>query len=142
VSPLVRYILLVVAASALAFGLTYALLRPAPDTEADEMVWMQNEFHLTPSQASAIERLHADYQPICMEHCKLIKQVRDNLASSADKASAQAELSRLEAVCREATQAHLQRVAAVMSPEQGARFLALVAPKVSGQKHDAPLGLK
>jgi hypothetical protein len=141
-SPLLRYTLFAIAAAALAFGVTCALLRPAPTADADEIAWMQKEFHLTPTQTSVIEQLHTDYHPVCMSHCKLIKQARDKLSVSSDIATDQAELTRLEAVCRDATLAHLQRVAAVMSPDEGARFLALVTPKVSGQSHDAPLGLK
>ncbi|MDF3057713.1 MAG: hypothetical protein K0R17_1928 [Rariglobus sp.] len=130
------------AAAAFAFGLTFALLRPAADNEADEMAWMQKEFQLTPAQTTAIAQLHDDYFPVCMDHCKRIVQARKHLAVADDKPAAQAELTRLEAICHDATQAHLKRVAAVMSPEQGARFLALVGPKVSGQSHEAPLGLK
>jgi hypothetical protein len=67
---------------------------------------------------------------------------RKALVSASDKTAAHAELARLEAVCQDATRAHLKRVAAVMSPDQGARFLSLVEPKVSGQTHSAPVGLK
>lgn len=143
-SPLVRYILLAIAAAALAFGVTYLVLRPATNADTDEMAWMQKEFHLTPAQTTAIEKLHEDYHPVCMEHCKRIMQARQKLASapSTEKTIAQAELTRLEAVCHDATQAHVQRVAAAMSMEEGARFLKLVGPKVSGQHHDSPLGLK
>jgi len=142
VSPLLRYIFLAIIVAALAFGLTHILLHPAHDTEVDEMVWMKNEFKLTTAQSSTIEQLHDDYHPVCMEHCRLIMQARKTLTTAADHASAQAELTRLEAVCHDATQAHLKRVAAAMSPDQGERFLKLVGPKVSGQSHDAPLGLK
>ena len=144
-SPILRYALLVVAAAALAFGLTTVCMRPAHTADMDEMAWMQTEFHLTPAQTAAIEQLHADYEPICMDHCSLIAHARKDLASAATpeaKAAAQAELTRLEAVCHDATLAHVQRVAAAMSPQEGARFLKLVGPKVSGQSHDAPLGLK
>lgn len=143
-SPLVRYILLAVTAAALAFGLTYILLRPAHHVEIDEMAWIQKEFHLTPAQTAAIDQLHADYHPVCMEHCKRITQARKILASASSEArpAAQAELTRLEAICHDATLAHVQRVAGAMSPEEGARFLKLVGPKVSGQHHDAPFGLK
>lgn len=141
--PFVRYTLVAVAAAALAFGLTYALLCPASTArEVDEMAWMQKEFRLTPPQTAAIEKLHDDYFPLCMEHCKLIAHARKDLVAATDKTTAQTELTRLEAVCRDATLAHLQRVAAAMSPDEGARFLKLVTPKVAGQRHDAPLGLK
>lgn len=144
-SPLLRYLLIAITAAALAFGITYALLQPAPDpAEVDELAWMQKEFRLTPDQSAAIAQLHDDYFPVCMDHCRNIVRARDALAAAgpAERPAAQAELARLETVCRDATLAHLQRVAAVMPPDQGTRFLALVTPKVSGHSHSAPLGLK
>ncbi len=142
-SPVVRYTLIALAAAALAFGVTHFCLRPS-SADTDEIVWMRTEFKLNDTQVAAIGKLHDDYHPVCMKHCAAIMQARSQLdtASSADKTAAQTELVRLEAICRDATLAHLQRVAAVMPPDQGARFLALVGPKVSGQSHDAPLGLK
>lgn len=146
-SPFVRYVLLAIVAAALAFGVTYLALRPAATAsleELDELAWLKKEFRLTDAQLETIARLHDDYFPVCMDHCKRIVRARETLAAASPAAQpdAQAELARLEAVCRDATLAHLQRVAAVMPPEQGARFLALVGPKVSGQSHHAPLGLK
>lgn len=143
-TPFPRYFLLAAVAAVLAFGVTYLALRPAAASEPDEMAWLQKEFRLTPSQAAAIEQLHTDYFPVCMDHCERIVQARKTLASASptDLPGARAELARLEDVCRDATLAHLQRVAAVMSPGQGTRFLSLVGPKVSRQNHDAPLGLK
>jgi hypothetical protein len=130
------------AAGLIAFGITRWSCR-APDLNGeDEVAWLRDEFRLTPAQTAAIEKLHDDYHPVCMEHCRRITQARARLALATDKTSAQAELARLEAVCHDATQAHLRRVAAVMPPEQAERFLSLVLPKVSGQTHDAPLGLK
>lgn len=143
--PFVRYLLLAVVAAALAFGLTYALLQPsAPPADMDELAWLQKEFHLTAAQTAAIDQLHDDYFPVCMDHCKRIVRAREALvaATPSDRAAAEAELARLKTVCHDATLAHLKRVAAVMPPDEGARFLALVGPKVSGQNHDAPLGLQ
>jgi hypothetical protein len=136
VSPAVRYTLLALSAAALAFGVTFLCLRPSVAAASpDEIAWLRTEFHLTPAQLAAVKQLHADYHPVCMAHCAAITEARETSAPPA-------ELARLEAVCRDATLAHLQRVAAVMPPAEGTRFLALVTPKVSGQPHDAPLGLK
>lgn len=142
-SPVVRYTLLALAAAALAFGVTHFCLRPS-SADTDEIAWMRTEFKLTDTQVAAIEKLHDDYFPVCMAHCAAITRARKQLdaAPPDEKPAAQAEFARLQAVCHDATLAHLQRVAAVMPPDQGARFLALVGPKVSGQSHDAPLGLK
>lgn len=131
-----------VAAGFLAFGLTRHFCADMPVEITDEVSWMRDEFNLTPVQTAAIETLHDDYHPVCMEHCRLIARARKDLASAADKTAAHAELLRLEAVCQAATRAHLQRVAAAMPPDQGARFLTLVLPKLSHHEHNAPLGLK
>lgn len=143
-SPFLRYVLLAVVAAALAFCVTHFALRSDAPAAPDEMAWLQKEFRLTPDQSAAIAQLHDDYFPICMDHCRQIMRARETLATAApaDLPAAQAELSRLEAVCRDATLAHLQRVAAAMPPDEAARFLSLVRPKVSGQSHHAPLGLK
>jgi hypothetical protein len=133
VSPAVRYALIALAAAALAFGVTWLALRPSADT--DEIAWLRTEFNLTPVQVTAIQQLHDDYFPVCMAHCAAISKARKQSAPPA-------EIARLEAVCHDATLAHLQRVAAVMPPAEAARFLALVTPKVSGQSHATPLGLQ
>jgi hypothetical protein len=142
VNPVVRYTLVALAAASLAFGVTHFCLRQSTDT--DEMAWMRSEFHLNDTQVAAIEKLHDDYEPVCMTHCAAIMTARKQLdaASPSEKPAVEASLIRLQAVCHDATLAHLQRVAALMPPDQAARFLALVGPKVSGQSHDAPLGLK
>ncbi|MET0263021.1 MAG: hypothetical protein ABW223_09000 [Rariglobus sp.] len=143
-SPLARYSLIALTAAALAFGVTHFALKSTADTtaHADELGWLKKEFDLTAAQTAAVEKLHADYQPICAAHCERVVAAREKLANATDPDAARTELARLEAVCRDATHAHLQQVAAVMSPDEGARFLALVGPKVSGQTHAAPLGLK
>jgi len=145
----VRLALLALAVGALAFGLTRWLARPA-SVEADEMAWLRTEFHLTPAQAAAIEKLHAAYDPVCTEHCRLIRETRARLRSlepagrrdAPGYAPAQADMTRLKAVCHDATEKHLEAVAAVMSPDEGRRFLALTLPKIAGQSHAAPLDLR
>lgn len=145
--PFVRLSLLALAVAALAFGLT-RWLAPHPHAADDEMAWIKTEFHLTPAQTAAIEKLHDDYGPVCMEHCRLIREARARLntlnatnqhATPADYAATQAEMTRLKAVCHDATQKHLEAVAAQMSPAEGRRFLDLTLPKLAGQSHDAPL---
>ncbi len=130
------------AAGLIAFGVTRWSCRASDLTGEDEVAWLRKEFRLNAAQTAAIEKLHDDYHPVCMEHCRRIALAKARLAAATDPAPAKAELARLEAVCHDATLAHLRRVAAVMPPEQAERFLALVLPKVSGQTHDAPLGLK
>jgi len=148
VKPFVRLTLLALVVAALAFGLTRWL--SCPHADADEMAWMKTEFHLTPAQTTAIEKLHEDYGPVCMEHCRLIRDARARLTTleaanqraTPDYAAAQAEMTRLKAVCHDATRKHLEAVAAQMSPDEGRRFLELTLPKLAGQSHAAPLDLR
>jgi hypothetical protein len=134
----------VLVAGLASFGLTRWIAAPTAAEMTDEISWMRDEFHLSPTQTAAIEKLHDDYFPVCMEHCRLVAKARKSLATApaADQPAAQAELLRLETVCQDATRAHLQRVAAVMPPDEGERFLALVLPKLTHLEHNAPLGLK
>jgi len=149
VKTFVRLSLLALVVATLAFGLT-RWLGPHPHADADEMAWMTTEFHLTPAQTAAIEKLHDDYNPVCMEHCRLIREARVRLTTleaanqrtTPDYATAQAEMTRLKAVCHDATQKHLEAVAAQMSPEEGRRFLALTLPKLAGQSHAAPMDMR
>lgn len=144
----VRLILLALAVGALSFGLTRWLAHP--HLADDEMTWMKTEFRLTPAQTAAIEKLHDDYNPVCMEHCRLIRETRGRLTSletagkrdTPDYAAALAEMTRLKGVCHDATQKHLEAVAAQMSPDEGRRFLALTLPKLADQSHSAPLDLR
>jgi hypothetical protein len=138
------FALCVLVAGLASFGLTRWLASPAVVVMNDEITWIRDEFHLSPAQTAAIEKLHDDYFPVCMEHCKLVVAARKSLASApvSEKPAAQAELLRLETVCQNATRAHLQRVAAVMPPGEGQRFLALVLPKLTHLEHTSPLGLK
>ena len=132
------------AAAVLAFTIT-RWIGPTPlHPENDSLSWIETEFHLSPAQAAAVKSLHDEYEPVCRDHCLRIAQARARLAavSPAETVSAQAELERVEGICRTATRAHLQRVAAVMAPAEGERFLALVLPKISGPHPAVPCGTR
>ena len=137
-----RYATLLALAFAVAtvsFFLTRGLM---PRAEEDQKAWLRREFKLNASEAAAVDKLQADYQPVCAGHCRLIMEARDRLGARPDDAAAQAEVVRLEGVCHDATLKHLREIAAVMAPDQGRRFLTLVEPKVSRHQHEGPLGLK
>lgn len=144
-SLLFAFIALIAAWSAFAITKRY-VQRMAPD----EMTWLRDEFALTPAQVAAIEKLHADYAPICADHCSRIAQarkrlqaVRDNPQSSAaERASAEADWQALCNECTVATRQHLEAVAAQMSPEHGRRYLELVGPKLTQREMETPFGLR
>ena len=133
----VAVILLALAAGLIAYAAT-RLAMPKPQatlaTTEDQLAWLTREFDLGPEQAAAAERLKIAYGPVCEGHCVAIAAAEKALAAATDdtaRALARAELARLERVCAEATRAHLQAVAALMSPAQGSRFLALMEPRVA-----------
>lgn len=131
---LVLFLALVLLAGLAGYGLTrHFIPPPATDAEARHR-WLREEFDLDPVQAARIDALQSDYEPICAGHCAAIARTRAELDAATDataRAAALAELNRLKLVCAEATRAHLRSVAACMAPAQGARFLALMEPRVA-----------
>jgi hypothetical protein len=119
-------------ACATAFGVFYALNEDAPLHRAardnDAMAWLRTEFQLDAAQFAAIQKLHDDYGSVCAEHCAIITEARQRSAPAA-------ELARLEQNCVDAMTDHFRRVAAVMSPAQGQRYLATVLPRIAGYPH-------
>lgn len=119
-------------ACATAFGVFYALNenpalhRAAQDNDA--MAWLRAEFKLDDAQFAAIRKLHEDYGIVCAEHCTRITNARERSAPPA-------ELAALEQACVDAMTSHFRRVAAVMAPAEGQRYLATVLPRISGYQH-------
>lgn len=126
-------------AGTVSFGLYYQSRRAAIDS-LDELSWLKQEFRLDERQFSAIERLHADYAPVCLAHCSEYVQAQRTLARVLERSPAPtAELDRtltdvyrIQADCESGMLRHGYDVAAVMSPDQGARYLAMVKAQVLG----------
>ncbi len=129
----------VLAACAAAYGVIYTLsgdrAMHAAAREGDAMAWLRAEFHLDNARFAAIKRLHDDYSVACGGHCAAIMAARDRRAPAA-------EIAALEKVCVDAMTAHFQRVAAVMSPAQGERYLATVLPRIAGYEHHGAPNLR
>jgi hypothetical protein len=117
----------------------------AAAAKRDALQWLRDDFHLTPAQFTAIRELHASYAGTCSEHCRMIQeatQVRAALAAtqSADPAAvaaAERKVQELRAVCESAIATHVWQVAALMTPAEGQRYLALVLPKIADFDHTA-----
>ena len=115
----------------------------AAAAKGNAMQWLRDDFHLTDSQFAEIQRLHDSYAGTCMEHCRMIQQAtkaRDalRLAGTSDSAAisaAERQVQETRAVCESAITAHVQKVATLMSPEDGRRYLALVMPKIANFDH-------
>jgi hypothetical protein len=125
-------LLVVLAAGALSYGVFYTM-NDAPAVrqaarEGDAMAWLRAEFHLTAAQFAAIKKLHDDYGLQCSEHCRAIMDARRRGASRAEQAA-------LEKICVDAMTEHFRKVAALMSPGEGDRYLAIVLPRVGDYGH-------
>jgi hypothetical protein len=110
--------------------------------KGDAMAWLRADFHLDDRQFAAIRKLHEAYAPSCAEHCRLIQEATkacDALqgADPAAVAAAERKLQGLRFACETALSAHVRQVAALMSPEDGGRYLALVLPKIAHFDHTA-----
>ena len=111
----------------------------------DTMEWMRADFNLTDTQFSAIRDLHNSYAGTCDEHCRMIQEAtkaRNALKAaqggdSAAMLAAEQKIQKLRTHCETAITRHVHQVAALMSPEDGQRYLALVLPKIADFDHQA-----
>lgn len=121
------------AACVVAFGVFYAIndqpaLRRAA-REGDAMVWLRAEFRLNDAQFAAVKKLHDDYGVRCGEHCAAIMAAKKRAAPAT-------EIAALERTCVEAMTVHFDRVAALLPPGEGARYLAMVLPRIADYDHN------
>ena len=99
---------------------------------ADDLSWLQTEFHLSDADMAHIRDLHAGYRPKCMEICSKITDKQSELDailgnSTNITAEAQAklnEIAALRAQCQAQMLAHFEDVSRAMPPAQGQRYLA------------------
>jgi len=131
--------LLAAAVCAAAFGTGFVLggdraLREA-GRDGDALAWLRVEFRLSDREFTAIRRLHEDFSVECGRHCAAIIDARERRAPSA-------EVAELERFCVEAMKTHFRRVAALMPPAQGERYLAFVLPRVESHPHHGAPSLR
>lgn len=133
-------LVLALVAGILGYGATRLALRPparAADSTEAQLDWLAREFSLDKRARAEVARLQSAYEPICESHCAAIGRAQAALKAAiaadnaAARAAAEAELARLKQICAESTQAHLRAVAAQMPPDQAARFLTLMQPRVA-----------
>lgn len=123
-------------AAGVAFGVTQWIRHVSCPNES---AWLKKEFSLTDSQVAAIEKIRAEYKPLCARHCGELSAARKRI-DDAEKTygptspaylQAQAEFEAINLECGQATRKHLEAIAAQMSPDEGRRYLELVGPKIS-----------
>ncbi|PTX98463.1 hypothetical protein DB354_04130 [Opitutus sp. ER46] len=111
----------------------------------DALAWLRTDFQLSDEQFKAIKQLHESYSAVCAEHCEAIQDatrernaLRAKQADAATLAAADRRVTELTQTCETAIARHVRQCAALMSPEAGERYLALVLPRIARFDHQAP----
>ncbi len=142
------------AAAALAVGACCYRLSGDPALHAaarkgDAMEWLRVDFHLDEQQLATIRRLHENYSATCDEHCRRIQEagrMKQALlargASPAERQAADKQFQDLRTACETALAHHVREVAAIMSRQDGQRYLALVMPQITRFDHQAAPDLR
>ncbi len=99
---------------------------------ADDLIWLQDEFHLNTAEMTRIRELHEGYLPKCAGMCALIaakkselRSVLGNSTNVTTEARAKLnEIAELRAQCQAQMLQHFITVSQAMPPEQGQRYLA------------------
>jgi hypothetical protein len=136
-------LLLAVATAALTYRMAGNRDVKAAMAKGDAMEWLRVEFNLDATQYAKIKQLHEAYSTVCEEHCRAIQvanrewnQLRaDGSIEPAVLAAAEQKVQALRLECETAIAAHVRHCASLMSPADGARYLALVLPKIRDFDH-------
>lgn len=119
-------------------------LTPGPgDTDSSGLLWLKKEYALTDTQFERVKQEHDTYHPRCMEMCEEIRLANARVAELLGKSTAmtpevEAALKEAEATyarCRATMLAHVYRVAALMPPEAGRRYIQDVGPRLLTGAH-------
>lgn len=141
--PLVILILALLAGFA-AFGITRKHCTPSNSNilldHLPELGWLKTELALSDAQYSEVAELHDAYRPVCEEMCRRIDESRARLEAVALKSrttdaelqQAIADYERVRSECKTKMLEHLYQTAALMSDEQGRRYLKAVLPTALG----------
>lgn len=123
--------------SAGSYGLYYGYRVSA--LPGDQAAWLRREFALSEAQAEAVARLERGYQPGCVARCFEYLNARKELSAltASDRAwnpeigEAVERLYQVQMTCHREMLRHAYAVSAVMSPEQGRRYLAMIETRMS-----------
>lgn len=124
-------------AYAVAYRSTTAQEREAMKSEAPELWWLKQEFHLDDTQFQRISRLHEGYLPQCGETCRKIAEKSAELKEMFARTNAVTpevekkleEIAKLRAACQANMLRHFYEVSQAMPLEEGRRYLAWVQQK-------------
>jgi hypothetical protein len=136
-----KKLLLVLAVAIAVACATYAVhfRQQTAARDETEQQWLKREFALSDSQLAAVERLERDYRPVCDGHCadymaahsRLEALLAKNAAWRPEMGRAMESLYRSQMECHRDMLKHAYEVSAVMAPDQGQRYLAMILAKLS-----------
>lgn len=103
-------------------------------TQAPELAWLKQEFHLSDAEFARIKQMHESYLAGCAERCRRIDEKNTELKRllavtnhiTPQIQAALAESAQLRAECQKEMLQHFYQVSQTMPPEQGKRYLAWV----------------
>ena len=108
----------------------------------DTACWFRCEFGLDSSTSEAVTKAHAAFMPECEKHCARIAEARAALgelpadAPADRRADATRAVAEAVSTCEAAREAHARKLAAMMPPVAGKRYLDLVLPRLRELDHN------
>jgi Spy/CpxP family protein refolding chaperone len=132
-----QFIVTILAAGLVAFGVTRWQARAAPGPSLDRMQdsdWLAETLDLTPEQVSAIQELKRDYrsalESCCERHCSARMEIGEDVFAADGSEEKQKEIA--ERLCRAqldaelATIEHMRGVHRLLNPDQKKKYEELV----------------
>lgn len=136
---------LAIAAGLIGFKLGAPPANPACTAcPSDPVAWLAREFSPPEEVLAKIRSLHESHSRRCAEHCAAISLARTalvNAQSEAEREAARRQLQQADGICRDSIHQHVTRIADLLGPEQGPRYLALVLPRLAEFDHSGPPGI-
>lgn len=144
-----RWITLVVMAAAagvvsfLIYSESREVAPPAAEREGGELAWFRAEFSVTDEQFAEIERIHAEFRPVCEALCNKVIEIQrhlDQAIMESDGLTAElearlAEFARVQEECNRFMLRHAYEVARLLPEEDRPRYLSAVGGQVTLHGH-------
>ena len=103
-------------------------------TDAPELAWLQDQFHLTDAEFTHIRQMHEAYLEGCAQRCAKIDEINQHLRGLLAETNTMtpeiertlAQAAALRAECQAKMLQHFYEVSRTMPAEQGRRYLQWV----------------
>lgn len=141
-------ILAIAAAVSLGGSVAYFRTATAPsegmlERPDGELEWLRREFRLSEEEYARIRTKHEEYAPACERMCaqiaeanqRLERLIENNHAVTPEIEAALHQSAQIQEDCRRTMLGHVYAVGAEMSPEQGARYRAMMRARLVKPGH-------